>query len=170
MKIVFFYIILFFVSTLNAQGICKIVTDEETQKPMLMGSGGVEAFKDTNFSKWFNKEYSNYKINTEDISGLFDDSLDFCISIVAGTWCSDSRREIPRFIKILDTLKYSLSNVNLFFVNREKKGLDNEVDSLSIKLVPTIIFYRDDKELGRITEAPEETLEKDLQKIVGRNK
>lgn len=158
---------LFIVSIFYAQDKHKIVTDDETKKPMLVGIAGIEALKDTNFSEWFNKEYNEYVINAADMECLFNDSLNCSISIVMGTWCSDSRREIPRFIKILDTLKYPINSLKVFFVDRDKKGLDNEVEDLSIKLVPTIIFYRDGKELGRITEAPEETLEKNFAKIIG---
>ncbi|MDP4175154.1 MAG: thioredoxin family protein, partial [Bacteroidota bacterium] len=91
---------------------------------------------------------------------------DYDITIVLGTWCSDSRREIPRFLKILDSLGFDSGKVKLLAVDREKKGLGDEIDSLKIELVPTIIFYKDGKEAGRITEAPEETLETDTNNII----
>ena len=51
-------------------------------------------------------------------------------------------------------------------VDRNKEDLNGEVDSLAIELVPTFIFYREGKEIGRIEESPRETLEKDFNKIV----
>lgn len=83
-----------------------------------------------------------------------------------GTWCSDSREQIPAFYKILDELNYPSDKVTLICVDRKKKGLSNEADGLNIELVPTIIFYRNGEEIGRIIETPQESLEKDLLGII----
>ena len=85
----------------------------------------------------------------EEIKANFEDVE---IKLVMGTWCSDSRREVPRFYKILDEIEYPSENVNLISVNREKVGLADEVDGMEIHFVPTIIFYRNDEEIGRIVE------------------
>jgi thiol-disulfide isomerase/thioredoxin len=133
---------------------------------MLIGISDIGALKsDTSFSKWFNEEYETYHLNTKDLKELSGFDSTYSIIIVMGTWCSDSRREVPRFIKILDTLNYPVSKIKMIYVDREKKDMDGSVDSLYIKLVPTIIIYNEGKELGRIEEAPEETLEKDLIRI-----
>ena len=42
----------------------------------------------------------------------------------------------------------------------------NEAEGLRIELVPTIIFYKDGSEIGRIVETPVESMEKDLLKII----
>lgn len=161
-------IVLFLVSTvLNAQDKYQIRKDDKTNEPMIVGIAGIDALKDTSFSNWFDKEYNEYTVRIKDLDCLLNDSLNFKIQIIMGTWCEDSRREIPRLIKILDTLKYLTQNSDIIYVDRNKKALDNEVDSLSITLVPTIIFYRAEKELGRITESPDESLEKDMRKIIG---
>ncbi|MGE5432685.1 MAG: thioredoxin family protein [Syntrophomonadaceae bacterium] len=163
------FILLFFtaVLTLNAQeNKLKSVTDEKTGRQMLVGVANRSAFQDTSYSRWFNPEYDNYRVKTKDLAGLSDKIKDYGITIVMGTWCSDSHREIPRFYKILDTLKYPGSKVKLIMVDKKRKDLSGEVDSLNIELVPTIIFYKDGKEEGRITEAPQETLEKDTFNIV----
>jgi thiol-disulfide isomerase/thioredoxin len=83
-----------------------------------------------------------------------------------GSWCSDSRREVPRFYKILDRLKFDQNKLTLFCVDRSKKDSADDTSKLNIESVPTFIFYRKEKEIGRIIESPKETLEKDIQKIV----
>jgi len=84
-----------------------------------------------------------------------------------GTWCPDSRKEVPRFYKILDSLKFPESQLKLITVNRMKKGIAQETDGLNIQRVPTFIFYKDGKEVGRIIEHPSfDRLEDDVQKIV----
>ncbi len=83
-----------------------------------------------------------------------------------GTWCSDSRTEVPHFYKILDEINYPKEKVILINVNRDKQGLENEVEGLEINFVPTFIFNKAGEEIGRIIEMPYETLEKDMLELV----
>ena len=86
--------------------------------------------------------------------------------MVLGTWCGDSRREVPRFYKILESLEYDLENMTVICVNTSKTADGTNVDQLNIQKVPTIIYYKDEIELGRIIESPQESLEKDMSSIV----
>jgi hypothetical protein len=43
---------------------------------------------------------------------------------------------------------------------------DDEIDDLKIEFVPTFIFFKNDVEIGRIVEAPTESLEIDMVKIL----
>jgi thiol-disulfide isomerase/thioredoxin len=84
-----------------------------------------------------------------------------------GTWCSDSRREVPRFLKLLDVLNFNSSaGLKIICVDDNKKGKGDEVDGLNIELVPTFILSQKGKEIGRIIESPKLTLEKDLLGII----
>ncbi len=140
--------------------------DEESEKPMLIGYCTREAFNDTSFSEWWNEEYNMYEVDVNTVNEIKKSFEDVKIKLVAGTWCSDSRREVPRFYKILDEIGYPSDDVSLIYVNRDKVGLANEVDGLEIHFVPTIIFYGNGKELGRIVEMPYESLEKDMLEMV----
>jgi hypothetical protein len=166
MKTFCLIILLFITSSLLPQEKCKLVVDENSGKQMLIGEITRDAFKDTSFSWWFNAEYDTYNTDKQVLDSISQKLNDVNITIVLGTWCSDSRREVPRFFKILDSLGYSSNKVKMIAVDRNKEDLDGEVDSLSIELVPTIIFYREGKEIGSIEETPRETLEKDFNKIV----
>ena len=94
---------------------------------------------------------------------------DVDIKIVMGTWCSDSRTEVPHFYKIMDEINYPNEKVTLINVNRDKQGLENEVEGLDINFVPTFIFYKAREEIGRIIEMPYDTLEKDMLELVVAN-
>ena len=83
-----------------------------------------------------------------------------------GTWCGDSKREVPRFYKILDETNFDQDDFELITVNRRKKTPDNLQEGYNIIRVPTFIFYKDGEEVGRYVEYPRETLEKDILKIV----
>ena len=133
---------------------------------MLIGYCTREAFSDTSFSEWWNTEYDSYEIDDTTVAELKSNFVDVEIKLVIGTWCSDSRREVPRFYKILDEIEYPSEIVNLIGVNRDKVGLADEVDGLEIHFVPTFIFYRNDEEIGRIVEMPYESLEKDMLEII----
>ncbi|MBU2493824.1 MAG: thioredoxin family protein [Bacteroidetes bacterium] len=156
MKILIFMFL--FTSVITAQN--KITIDERTNRNMAVGYCNRTIFEDSSFVNWFNEEYSNYEIkNIDDVS---DKLADINVTIVLGTWCGDSRREVPRFYKILDSLNFPDDRIKLLFVDRKKQGIENETEGLNIEYVPTFIFYRDEKEIGRIIETPDESLEEDL--------
>jgi len=54
----------------------------------------------------------------------------------------------------------------MFAVDRDKKAGDCAIDYLKIELVPTIIFYKQDTEIGRIVESPQTSLEEDMVDII----
>jgi hypothetical protein len=92
---------------------------------------------------------------------------DVSITIITGTWCSDSRVELPAFFKIIDYLRYPEEKLTMIAVNEEKEIPGSSIlDKYNLELVPSFIFYRNGSELGRIQEMPEESLEKDMVRIV----
>lgn len=160
-------ILLIFVSISFGQENPNTVIDEKTGKPILFGSLEKDDFQDDNYAWWFNSGYKFYTVDTlitNKLNAIDIDSLN--ITIVLGTWCSDSRREVPRFFKIIDEIQFPQEKIKLFGVNRKKESSNNEVSSLEIELVPTFIFYENEKEIGRIIETPEGSLESDMLKIL----
>lgn len=143
-----------------------LVKDVLTQEPMLLGYCNKEAFKDTSFSWWYNSVYDMYEVDSLTTQKIADKLNGVNITIVMGTWCSDSRREVPRFFRILNYMKYPTDSVTIIAVGRNLKGMDGETDSLNIEKVPTIIFYKNGTELGRIVESPKVSLEKDMLEIL----
>ncbi|MBI5662326.1 MAG: thioredoxin family protein [Ignavibacterium album] len=166
MKNFILILILLITSKIFAQQFNNSTIDTVKNKKMLIGYCTREAFQDTAFKDWFDEQYNSYQPDYETIDQLEGKLDDVTITIVMGTWCSDSREQIPAFYKILDELNYPSDKVTLICVDRKKKGLSNEADGLNIELVPTIIFYRNGEEIGRIIETPQESLEKDLLGII----
>ena len=159
-KIIF--VLLLMQTIVVAQDLNKMVIEEPSGKPLVIGLCDRTVFADTNFSWWYNPEYNNYKINSTPLDSIKDKLDDVKIKIVFGTWCSDSRREVPRFLKILDSLNFNSVNIKMICVDRDKNAEGTEVKDLDIKYVPTFIIYKDDEEIGRIIEEPKVTLEEDL--------
>lgn len=91
-----------------------------------------------------------------------------------GTWCGDSKREIPVFYKILEAAKFPENKLQVIAVDKTeeayKQSPNHEEKGLNIHRVPTFIFYKNGLEVNRIVESPQETLERDILKIVTNNK
>jgi thiol-disulfide isomerase/thioredoxin len=153
---------------LSAQTYNEIVIDEKSEKPMLIGYTNRYAFNDTTFSWWFNSAYEDYEFDSGAVAQISNLINDLKILVVMGTWCSDSRREVPHFYKILDEIKFPVEKLTIINVNRKKEADVKELNGLNIELVPTFIFYKYDKEIGRIIETPEESLESDFLKILSK--
>lgn len=113
----------------------------------------------------FQTELMNYKVNEAILAKT--DFKGVSLKVVLGNWCEDSQREVPRLMKMLGSFPMSSVPVTYYLVNREKYCADPEVQKLEVKFVPAIIIYRDGKELGRIIETPEGSLEANVVKIVG---
>jgi thiol-disulfide isomerase/thioredoxin len=122
------------------------------------------------YSTWYIKGYDDYQFNTESINKLLDiDKSNLTIKIVMGTWCPDSRREVPRFMRILDIWQFPVSSVTFIGVDNAKISPVGEYDKLEIQRVPTFIVYKNNIEAGRIIENPATSLEQDMVNILTRN-
>jgi thiol-disulfide isomerase/thioredoxin len=160
-------VFLFFAKIGNSQEINKIVVDKKAKKEILIGKCDRKGLKSKAFKKWFKKEYRTYNLDKETLSKINENELSKIeIKVVLATWCCDSRREVPRFYKILDYLKFDENKLSLISIDTSKKAKQEDISNLQIKLVPTFIFYIDENEIGRIIETPEVSLEKDLIEIV----
>lgn len=123
------------------------------------------------YNKWFDKGFKEYSSNTE-TKNKFTPALTkgISIEIFFGSWCGDSKRELPRFLKLLDEIKFNMGNVKLIAVGGSdslyKQSPQGEEKGKGIYRVPTIIVYRNGAEVNRINEYPALSLEKDFFSIV----
>ena len=88
------------------------------------------------------------------------------IVVFYGAWCTDSHREIPRFLKIIETVNNQNIIVTDYGVNRQKQDELGKFEIYGIELVPTFIVIRNGIELGRIIERPDRSLAEDLAAIM----
>jgi thiol-disulfide isomerase/thioredoxin len=122
------------------------------------------------YSSWYLKGYEEYSLNSEPLNKLMDIKTDnLKIKIVMGTWCPDSRREVPKLMRILDIWRFPSSQVTFVGVDKAKKSAISDFESLDIQRVPTFIIYKNNIEAGRIIENPVTSLEQDMVNILTRN-
>ena len=144
----------------------KINYEEET---ILIGEVDWDGLTKDPYNEWFRTYYFDYQVDTASLNQIADiDDLE--IILFLGTWCSDSQLQVPQFYKILDYLGYDISKMKVYALEQlEEGGLVSPAGiekEFEIGFVPTMIFKRNGVELGRITEYPEITIEKDMVKIM----
>lgn len=143
------------------------ITVEESGSKIVTGTFERSLLEqDPDFKSWFEFRYNEYEVDTTLLHDVFEDVQKIQYIVVAGTWCGDSKREIPHLLKVLDKLHTGRDQVRFYGVDRSKKSDDGSTELFQIDRVPTIIVLRNGKEIGRIVERPDETLEKDLVKIL----
>ena len=140
----------------------------ERDGKMLLGRQMKMQFTKEPFSEWYNKEYDEYVYDAQLIKELQKNKINsYEIIVFLGTWCTDTHRELPRLMKILEAAKYPENKIKLIAVNRKKETPDGEDVPYNIKRVPTIIVKKYGREVGRIIEMPETGfLEQDLLNII----
>ena len=87
------------------------------------------------------------------------------ILLVLGTWCSDSRREVTRFWQAEDlqggqeAMPFEVEMVSL---DRSFSAPGFDKEALGVVAVPTFIVFKNGKEVGRLVEVAETSVEADL--------
>jgi thiol-disulfide isomerase/thioredoxin len=166
---IFWIILTAFIST---QGYTQVLNqktiDEKKHQEILVGYCTREGFVTCSFDSAYQAGYGPYTPDTAAMRLLSPGMNEITIKLVMGTWCGDSKDQVPHFYKILDLLKFDFSKLSLICVDRTKAAPGIDLAPLSINLVPTFIFYRNDKEIGRIIETPTISLEKDMLRIIGK--
>jgi len=163
----------FLIGLLHSMAIGQIVDREfssATGKVKLLGKSSYKRLTKAPFKSWFVKNEKSYAPESSTVVALQKElSIVDSITVFMGTWCGDSKREVPRLMKTLKHSGYDLKKVNIICLdnqfNNYKQSPENEQFGLNIRRVPTVLLHQDKKELGRIVERPVETIEKDLLSI-----
>jgi thiol-disulfide isomerase/thioredoxin len=141
--------------------------DPKTGKPMLLGKITIEELQQEPFAEWYQMESDGYEVDTE-LTNAISNPGQYTYEVFLGTWCGDSRREVPRMEKIFSEMGIDMSNVLIVTLDRDKISPNGEQEGKDIRYVPTLIVNKDNQEIGRIVESPSSetaTLESDLFEI-----
>jgi hypothetical protein len=175
LNIIFISIILFIVNctpkmaTQQAMPMNQEVKDNNGNI-ILLGKSTREQLAQPPFDAWFTKNYNAYIVDSNTAGQLKPLLKNKRFLIFMGTWCGDSRREVPRMYKIFDYCGVKASQIELVTMNNNdtayKQSPGHEEKGLNIHRVPDLLIFDHDREQGRIVEAPVASLEKDLLAIV----
>ncbi|MEJ2585498.1 MAG: thioredoxin family protein [Robiginitalea sp.] len=133
---------------------------------ILVGTASLDSLHSEPFDSWFEQNYRAAEPDPATVQAITPLLEGVEIHAFIGTWCEDSQREVPKFVKILEEARYPIEDVRLVTMTREKSTPQNYEEGLHVTNVPTFIFYKDGKELNRIVEFPIESLESDMLKIL----
>ncbi|AWX43905.1 hypothetical protein HME9304_00903 [Flagellimonas maritima] len=146
----------------------KEITLENASK-FMVGKINRKGLQAEPYNSWFNQGYGNYEVDYALVKMFKKRLAKHHVKLFLGTWCGDSKREVPRIIKILDAAKFPMEQLEIIALDRRKeyykKSATGEEEGLNIIKVPTMVFFKNRKEVNRIVESPIESLEEDMAQI-----
>jgi hypothetical protein len=150
------------------------ISKDSRGNDMLLGKCTRTALLQSPFTDWFKPNYDSYVVDSFTCNFIRPLLAGKSITIFMGTWCGDSKREIPRVLKMLDCCGFPMNELKLVMVGNNdslyKKSPQHEEAGKNIVRVPTIIVEQKGVEIGRIIEFPITSLEKDLLTILRKEK
>ncbi len=152
---------------------CTTYNQESTSldgEQILIGTVNLDGFYKPPYKDWFAPNYVNYQVDSVNLRKVKSTIQEIEIIMFMGTWCSDSQLQVPQFYKMLDYIEYNYNNMSVIALEKKETGKlespQHEEAEYAITHVPTFIFLKDGAEIGRITEYPNKTIEKDMVEII----
>jgi thiol-disulfide isomerase/thioredoxin len=167
MRRISIFLILLLPLFISAQKLNQKSVDPKKHNEILLGYCSRDGFGaiNSNFDSAYRAEYLIYKPDEALLNQLKPALKGITLKLVMGTWCGDSKEWVPRFYKVMDQVGFNYKKMRLIAVDRDRKAGNVDISDLKIERVPTFIFYKKKKELGRIIEVPYDLIEKDMLKI-----
>jgi tetratricopeptide (TPR) repeat protein len=154
---------------INAQQLNQEIA-KESETAYLLGKIDKSGLEGENYTSWFTKNYEDYSTNQTLVNEIASELKTNSITLFMGTWCGDSKTEVPRLYKVLEACDFPMDQLTVIAVSRAsnmyKQSPQQEEVGLNIHRVPTVIFYKKGKEVNRIVEHPIATFEEDIQNII----
>lgn len=116
--------------------------------------------------QWFTNGYARYTVEPGILEALKPRSADLRFVLFLGTWCSDSKAEVPKMFKVFDALSLTPDRIEMYGLDRMKNSDDGAAQRYGVTLVPTLIVYAGQKEIGRIVEQPRNGVEYDINQMI----
>jgi tetratricopeptide (TPR) repeat protein len=143
----------------------------QTDGAQLWGKCSLDDFRKAPYSEWYAKNYAEYEPNPAIVGQLKTFNWkDYSVTVFLGTWCGDSRREVPRFVKVLDAVGFPPEAITFIAISAEdsvyKQSAAREERGRHIYRAPTFILSKKGREVNRIVETPAVSLERDLLAIL----
>lgn len=120
------------------------------------------------YQEWYDENYQAFE-KSDKPSAWIENLKDAKVEIFLGTWCGDSKKWVPRFVNLWQSIGLDTSQLKIVALyddaEKYKQGPEGEEKDRNIHRVPTFIFSRDGEEFARMVESPVNDLETDLAQI-----
>ena len=125
---------------------------ERPNEKSLVGVLTKEVLSNESSFTWFAENYKAYQAHACGLATLknYRDSIQLLAFM--GTWCEDSHFIIPRFFALTEQAGVDPTRIVLMGVNRKKETWGDLTKPLGIVNVPTLIIFKNGKEIGRVVE------------------
>lgn len=139
-----------------------------------LGEIRLEALRQSPETDWFPLGYDLFSFDDGESYRkiLASEPIFERIEILAfiGLWCPDCQDHLPGFSRILDAVRFPASRLRVYALDRAKAfpGGAELIARHGVTRLPTFIFLKDGRELGRIIETPSRSLLKDSAEILAR--
>ncbi|MEL6810910.1 MAG: thioredoxin family protein [Bacteroidota bacterium] len=144
----------------------EIPDPEEEGEVMLLGKIDRTGLQTEAFNDWFQENRNAHVLDSAAVNLMKPFLNDISIKVFMGTWCEDSQREVPALFKILDAAAFDDEQVEMIAMSHDKDTPQGFEEGHEVEYVPTIIFMKEGKEMNRIVEYAQETLELDMLRIL----
>lgn len=153
---------------LHAQQSYRTQTDSLGNK-VLVGQIDEQTLANDSAFLWFFTGVNRYRPDTAwtKYISFYRDSFD--VVVFAGTWCPDTKRLLPQFYRVMMSSSYPVNRIKLYGLDHQLHGLGEAAQQYDIDDVPTFIFLRQGKEIGRINDRLQRTMEQDIVSILQRS-
>jgi hypothetical protein len=135
---------------------------------VLKGKVTLEQLNERKKFEWLASGVERYHPN-QDIVDSLKAFKDFSLVVVLGTWCSDTKEQLPKLIKVLQQMNYPLKSIQLIAVGRDKK-VPRQFRNYTVQNVPTIFVLRQNNVIGKVVETPIKSMEEDVLEILRKQK
>lgn len=169
MRLVYLFICMMISIVTFAQNGFERSIDEENGSVVFNGGLGFSDLMQEPTFIWFQKGIESYIPNAEAVETLKNNLREYKLVVLIGTWCEDSQNLIPKLYTTLLKADYDVGSVKIIGVDRMKEAKERMEKPYSIEKVPTIIVYKNEKEVGRIIEVVKQSIETDLADIISKS-
>ena len=170
MKTIYYSILALLLTSCSPAQSTKQEIALDTGELILIGTITNNDLQSGTYADWYNTFYNEYQTDDDPIERFKEELKTYEVLVFLGTWCSDSQREVPRFMKILNKAGFQEDQLKIIGLDKRdefyKKSPGGEEEGFNIEYVPTFIFLKDGTEVNRIVESPLNTLELDMEKIL----
>jgi thiol-disulfide isomerase/thioredoxin len=143
---------LFFFSSTHAQTQYEVSKDEKTGFKILKGILSVEVLNNDTSFHWMHENINWYKPKPEVINSLMAVKDTVYLMALIGTWCEDTHYIFPQLLKMLGQAGFNMNRLSVIGVDRNKTSLSSFTQALGMHKTPTIIVFKNGKEVGRVEE------------------
>ncbi len=125
--------------------------------------------KKTGWDSTLADSYNPDKQKSANLNQLVD-SQNVTFLIFGGSWCPDTKSELPKVYKLLNSANISINKARLFGVGMNKQEPSGTAALNHVGKVCTVIVLKNGSEIGRIIENPQsgESWEDELLNIINK--